>query len=147
VSHYNDNLPRGRTGKKGRAAMTRTRASAKKAGSDFERDMADYLADVLGDPRIDRKVKTGKLDKGDIANVYLGDQKLTVEAKNYGGQIKAATWTAEAAVERGNDKGLAAIVIAKRKGTTDPSRQWVLMEAGELVALITQNRDHIEEEK
>jgi hypothetical protein len=147
VSHYNDNLPRGRTGKKGRAAMTRTRASAKQAGSRFERDMADYLAEVLADHRIDRKVKSGAKDKGDIANVMVHDQKLTVEAKNYGGQIKAAMWTAEAAVERVNDEGLAAIVIAKRKGTTDPGKQWVLMEAGELVALITGNRDHIKEDE
>lgn len=147
MSNYNDNLPRGRTGKKGRLHMTRTRASAKKAGADFERDIADYLADAFGDGRIDRKVKSGANDKGDIANVMVHDQKLTLEAKNYGGQLKAAEWTAEAAVERKNDKGLAGVVVAKRRGVTDPGKQWVLMELDELIALISGNRDHIEEEK
>ena len=109
--------------------------------------MADYLAEALADQRIDRKVKSGAKDKGDIANVMVHDQKLTVEAKNYGDQIKAAIWTAEAAVERANDKGLAGVVIAKRKGTTDPGRQWVLMEANELVAIINGNRDHIKEDE
>lgn len=124
--------------------MTRSRASAKKAGSDFERQMADCLA-LWVDDRIDRKVKTGALDKGDIANLRMHGQKVTVEAKNYGGQIKAAEWAAEGAVERVNDGALAWVVIAKRKGTTDPLKQWVLMEMGELIALINGNRSHISE--
>jgi len=124
--------------------MTRSRASAKKAGSDFERKQADCLA-LHVDDRIDRKVKTGALDKGDIANLRAHGQKVTVECKDYGGQIKAAEWAAEGAVERENDKGLAWVVVAKRRGTTDPLRQWVLMEMGELIALINGNRNHMEE--
>lgn len=126
--------------------MARSRASAKKAGSDFERQMADCFA-LHVDDRIDRKVKTGAADKGDIANLRMHNQKVTVEAKNYGGQIKAAEWAAEGAVERENDKALAWVVVAKRRGTTDPLKQWVLMEMGELIALINGNRDHMEVEK
>jgi hypothetical protein len=126
--------------------VARNRASAKKAGSDFERQQADCLA-LHVDDRIDRKVKTGALDKGDIANLRAHNQKVTVEVKNYGGQIKAAEWAREGATERENDKGLAWVVIAKRKGTTDPLKQWVLMEVGELIALINGNRDHMEVEK
>ena len=124
--------------------MARSRASAKKAGSDFERKMADCLA-LWVDDRIDRKVKTGALDKGDIANLRAHGQKVTVECKDYGGQIKAAEWAAEGAVERENDKALAWVVLAKRRGTTDPLKQWVLMEVGELIALINGNRNHMEE--
>jgi hypothetical protein len=75
------------------------------------------------------------------------DQKVTIEAKDYGGQIKAAEWTAEAAAERVNDGGLCGLVIAKRRGVTDPGKQWVLLEVDELVALITGNRDHIKEDE
>ena len=46
--------------------MTRSRATAKQAGSLFERSIADYLAVALNDDRIDRRVKTGAKDKGDI---------------------------------------------------------------------------------
>ena len=125
--------------------MARSNASAKKAGSDFERQMADCLA-LWVDDRIDRKVKTGSFDKGDIASLRMHGQKITVECKNYGGQLKAAEWAAEGAAERINDGGLAWVVLAKRKGTTDPMKQWVLMEMGELIALINGNRMHMEEQ-
>ena len=126
--------------------MARSRASAKAGGAKFERDTADCLARHVDD-RIDRKVKTGAKDKGDIANLRAHGQRVTVECKDYGGQIKAAEWAAEGAVERVNDGGLAWVVIAKRRGTTDPLKQWVLMEMGELIALINGNRDHMEVEK
>lgn len=104
--------------------------------------MADILAEWV-DTRIDRKVKTGALDKGDIGNLRMHDQKITVECKDYGGQIKAAEWAAEGAAERVNDGGLAWIVLAKRKGITDPMKQWVLTEVGELIALLNGNRMHM----
>lgn len=123
----------------------RSRSSAKAAGAKFERDSADYLATALNDPRIDRKTKTGAEDTGDIANVMAHEKFITVECKDRGGAFYAAEWMAEAEAERINDGGLAAIVVAKRKGVTDPSKQWVLMTAGELVALMTGNRDHLGE--
>ncbi|QWT25494.1 hypothetical protein KPL76_06305 [Subtercola sp. PAMC28395] len=44
--------------------MTRSRASAKAAGSSFERSIADYLKVCLADDRIDRRVKRGNKDTG-----------------------------------------------------------------------------------
>lgn len=124
--------------------MARSRASAKAGGARFEREVADNLAKWVDD-RIDRRVKTGAADKGDIAGLRVHGQRVVLELKDYGGQIKAAEWTAEAAAERINDGALAGIVIAKRRGTTDPMKQWVLMEVGELIALINGNRDHMED--
>lgn len=124
--------------------MARSRASAKQAGTKFERDTADCLARHIDD-RIDRKVKSGAKDKGDIANLRMHNQRVTVECKDRGGQFFAAEWAAEGAVERENDGGLAWVVIAKRRGTADPLRQWVLMEVGELIALINGNRNHLED--
>lgn len=46
----------------------RNHRSAKKAGTRFERSVADYLAATLDD-RIDRRVKAGNKDCGDIGGV------------------------------------------------------------------------------
>lgn len=125
-------------------ALARNRASAKAAGAKFERLIADGLAVALGDTRIDRKVKTGSKDKGDIANVRLGEQKIVIECKDRGGQFFAAEWVAEAEAERINDdNALAGVVIAKRKGTTDPMEQYVVMTVSELVALLRGDRLHV----
>jgi len=99
----------------------------------------------MQDTRIDRKVKTGNKDKGDIANVFTsGGGRLAIECKDRGGQFYAAEWAGEAEAERINDNALAGIVIAKRKGVTDPMKQWVLMEVSELVALLRGDRLHME---
>lgn len=116
--------------------MARSRSSAKKAGSDHERNVADYLAGTVDD-RIDRRVKTGAADKGDIGGVRTSDgRRVVLECKEYRGQIKAGTWMGEARVEAENDGAAAAVVVAKRLGTTDPSRQWVVMELRDLVVLL-----------
>jgi hypothetical protein len=124
--------------------MARNRASAKAAGAKFERLIADGLAEALQDTRIDRKVKTGSKDKGDIANVRHGEHKIVIECKDRGGQFYASEWIAEAEVERINDEALAGIVIAKRKGVTDPMQQYVVMTVSELVALLRGDRKHME---
>jgi hypothetical protein len=125
--------------------MTRNRATAKAAGARFERLIADGLAEALEDTRIDRKVKTGAKDKGDIANVrHHTGQKIVIECKDRGGQFYAAEWVGEAEAERINDEALAGIVVAKRKGVTDPLSQYVVMTVSELVALLRGDRKHME---
>ncbi len=47
--------------------MNRNRASAKKAGTAFETLVAGFLAERLGDDRIERRTKNGAKDRGDIA--------------------------------------------------------------------------------
>jgi hypothetical protein len=124
--------------------VSRSRATAKAAGARFERLIADGLADALEDTRIDRKVKTGSKDKGDVANVRLGQHKIVIECKDRGGQFYASEWVAEAEAERVNDEALAGVVIAKRKGVTDPMKQYVVMEVSEFVALLRGDRMHME---
>jgi len=119
--------------------VTRSRASAKKAGSGFERLIADYLAKHVDD-RIDRRVKTGALDKSDIGGLRVHGQRGTIECKDYGGQFKVGTWLGEAEDERVNDGALVTLVAAKRRGTRDPGDQVVFMTARDLVALITGTR-------
>ena len=98
----------------------------------------------MEDTRIDRKVKAGAFDKGDIANVRCHDKNVVIECKNYGGQVVLAEWVGEAETERINDNALAGVVIAKRKGVTEPMRQYCVMEVSEFVALLRGDRKHME---
>ena len=123
--------------------MGRTRASAKKAGTSFERQIANYLAETVDD-RIDRRVKTGSKDKGDIAGVRHMGQRLVLECKNTT-RIALADWANQAEIERANDDALAGIIVHKRVRKTAPESQWVTMTLGELVALLVGNRDHVRE--
>lgn len=124
--------------------MSRSRATAKSAGATFERSIADDLAHKIDD-RIDRRVKTGAADKGDIAGLRVHGQRVVLECKDYGGRLHAAEWLREAETERANDDALAGIVVAKRRGTRDPGAQYVLMDLNTLVALINGDRSHLKE--
>lgn len=117
--------------------MTRSRRSAKDAGSWFERLIADHLAKALDDDRIDRRVKNGSKDRGDIGGVRHMGQRLVIECKDYGGQLKPGPWIAEAEVERCNDDAGVGLVVAKRRGTRAPGEQFVLLTVADLVALMT----------
>ena len=119
--------------------MARSRASAKSAGSSHERNIADYLAAHVDD-RIDRRVKTGARDRGDIGGLRVLGNRIVLELKDYGGRILASEWIHEAELEAGNDDAAAGIVIAKRRGVTAPGKQWVLMDVDTLIALITGQR-------
>jgi len=119
-------------------SRARSRRSAKAAGSSFERLVADYLA-VVVDDRIDRRVKTGARDKGDIAGVRVHGQRVVLEAKNTA-RINLGTWAAEAEVERVNDDALVGLVVHKRHGKGSAGDQWVTMTLADLAALLTGSR-------
>lgn len=115
----------------------RTRSSAKKAGSSFERLVADFLRETLSDDRIDRRVKRGSDDRGDIHGVRTtGGGRVVVECKDYGGRLLAGPWLSEAEVERGNDDAVTSAVVAKRRGTRAPGEQIVLMTLTDFVLLL-----------
>lgn len=116
--------------------MARNRTTAKQAGSRFERLIADHLRDNV-DQDIDRMPKYGANDRGDIKGLKHLGQRIAIETKDYGGQLKAGTWIAEAHTAMGNSDSGAGLVIAKRRGTTDPGEQWVLTTVDDLIALIT----------
>ncbi|ERS46167.1 restriction endonuclease [Corynebacterium kefirresidentii] len=117
--------------------MARNRNSAKQAGARFERIIADFLRDNLDD-HIDRRIKTGAKDCGDIANVRDShNRRIVIEAKDYGGKLNLPQWTKEAHQEAENDGAHVGLVIAKRRGTTDPADQWVAMTVNDLIQLLT----------
>ena len=114
--------------------MTRTPQSAKKAGSTFERVVADYLS-WEEDDRIDRAVKRGTKDVGDIAGLRFHGQKIAVEVKNTT-KVTLSKWVAEAEIERQNLGALAGVVVHKRRGRAAPGDQWVTMTLRDFVALM-----------
>lgn len=114
--------------------MTRTRASAKAAGSSFERLMADFFASEVDD-RIDRRVTTGSADKGDLGGIRVGSHRVVVECKNTS-RINLAGWYAEVEAEAINDGAAFKFVTFKRHGVSDPSRQWVLMTAADVAWIL-----------
>lgn len=115
--------------------MSRNRASAKAAGARFERVVADYLAAEVDD-RIDRRVKTGAADKGDVGGLRHLGNRIVLECKDYGGRVQVGPWLTEAEVERNNDGADVGLVVAKRRGTADPSEQIVMLTLGDLARLL-----------
>lgn len=124
--------------------MTRTRASAKKAGTWLETAVAIYLNQHVDD-RIERRRQGGAKDRGDIGGVRIHGQRVVIEAKNTA-KINLAGWATETEIERGNDDALCGVIVHKRHGKGQPADQWVTMTLADFAALLTGNREHINQE-
>lgn len=114
--------------------MTRTRASAKAAGTRFESSIAAWLAHRLQAP-IERRARTGAKDRGDIAGITHGPHRVVIECKDTA-RVTLAGWITEAHTEALNDGALIGLVVHKRHGVTDPARQWVAMTVADLANLL-----------
>lgn len=117
--------------------MSRSRTTARKAGAAFERAVADYLKEALCDDSIDRQVKTGAKDLGDIRGVKdaMG-RPVVIECKEYAGRLHPATWIVEAHREAGNAGAAVGVVVAKRQRVQNPGDQWVLMTLEDLATIL-----------
>lgn len=109
-------------------------------GATFERQTADYLAAQLDDDAIDRQVKTGSKDKGDVRGVKIHGQRIAVECKNLA-RLNVAAALAEVEIERGNLDALAGVVVAKRHGKGQPADQLVYMTLRDLAAILSGSRE------
>lgn len=129
-----------------RRAAKRSRASAKKAGADFEIRMAEHLRAALKNPYISRQDKNGDKDLGDLA--YVGHETMGVrgvpviwECKNTA-SVNLTGATREAHTEAANYQAKhggplpIAVVNHKRHGVAAPSKQWITMEVDEFVRLL-----------
>lgn len=118
---------------------SRSRRSAKAAGTRFETSIVAYLAEHVDD-RIERRARNGAKDRGDISGVRgLFGARIVLECKNTS-RTNLAGWAAEAELERDNDDAVAGLVVHKRHGVGDPGQQWVTMTVADLVALLTGER-------
>ena len=84
-------------------------------GSAFEQECSDYAAMRLGDGRIERRVKHGNKDRGDIAGLMFRGKRVVAECKCCK-DMRLSEWVDEAEEERGNDDADFGIVIHKRRG-------------------------------
>lgn len=127
--------------------MGRSSKSAKSAGSAFERSVADYLSVVLGDDAIDRQIKTGRADKGDVRGVFIHGKPVAVECKEYRGEHRLPRWYREAEAERANKDASYGVVVWKRKGTADPAEQHVSMTLRTFAAICAGGPEFLVEEE
>lgn len=117
--------------------MGRNRRSAKAAGASFERLVADYLKERLGEVTIDRLVKTGRDDRGDVGNVRDSRGNLiAVECKNVN-HMDLPLWNREAKKEAVNYGALVGVVVHKRHGKGQPEDQWVSLTLDDFATLLT----------
>lgn len=109
----------------------------------FERLVAGYLAAVLNDDRIDRRVKRGTKDRGDIGGVRtpLGD-RVVIEVKSTS-RIELSGWVREAEVERDNDDAHVGVVVHKRvgKSAAQMGEQFVTMTLSDFAVLLGADRN------
>lgn len=104
----------------------------------MERLVADYLRDNVDD-RIDRRVRTGAKDRGDIAGLRHMGQRIVVEVKDTARWTPAA-WLAEVEIERRNDDASVGIVVCKRIGKGAAGDQLCMLTLNDLVSLLTGTR-------
>ena len=115
--------------------MSRSRRTAKDAGTRFERLVANYLAERLGTD-VDRQVKTGSRDTGDIRGVTIAGRGIAIECKDYAGRHELPKWLREAEAERRNRGADYGVVVWKRRGTAIPGEQFVTMTLGTFAAML-----------
>jgi hypothetical protein len=118
--------------------MSRTRSSARAAGTRFETLVATYLAQHVDD-RIERRQRNGSKDRGDISGLRHMGQRIVIEAKDTA-RINLAGWAAETELERTNDDAGVGVICHKRQGRAAAADQWVTMTLADFVSLIVGSR-------
>ena len=115
-------------------------------GAAFEQQVADYMARRLGEKGIERRVRNGANDRGDIAGVIIRGMRAVIECKCCK-RMELSGWLKEAEIERGNDDAEFGVVIHKRKGCGERNfgGNFATMELDTLLAIIAGGRDNLED--
>lgn len=90
-------------------------SKSKRKGSEFERQVAEYMALYLGNDGIERRALAGVNDRGDVAGVKFGSSRVVVECKA-AKEFRIGEWLEEAETERRNDLAAFGVVVSKRRG-------------------------------
>lgn len=114
----------------------RNRASAKKAGTDYENLITNGFREALNDETIHRAPRWGAKDKGDVVNVRFNGHLLVVQCKDCV-TLSLPRWIKEAKEQAKNAGALIGIVAHKRHGSRDFKKQWFTMTGAEVIALMT----------
>ena len=101
---------------------------AKAKGSAFERLVCDYLDEVVACERIPAGAT---LDRGD-----LWTPPASIQCKNRQ-TLSLGAWLDETLTQQVNARKFAHWLVVKRKGTTDPARQFAICTLEQARALLT----------
>ena len=110
--------------------MTRSRATAKKAGTSWETAIKAFLIEQ-GWPHVERRARTGGKDQGDLTGI----PGLVIEAKNVN-RFALSGWVKEAKAEAANAGAETWCVWIKKDGKTSPGDGYVVMDGRMFAHLI-----------
>lgn len=105
---------------------------SKQKGSSFEVSLLPALRSYW--PNAERLALQGSRDRGD----FSGCGRFVIEAKNEK-KVDLAGYLKEAQVEALNAGGAIGVAIIKRRGITDPMRQYVLMDLATLLRIFQED--------
>jgi len=130
----------------GKGVQGRDMSREARKGAGFEQDWVDYVSKRLGDDRIERRVKNGKNDRGDIAGLLIHGKRTVVECKCCK-RMELSQWLKEAEIECGNDDAEFPIVAHKRKGcgVKNFGGNFVTMDTDTFLAIIAGGFENLEE--
>ena len=103
----------------------------KQKGTAFETSLVPEINKFY--PGTERRAPHGTADKGDFVIPGAGD--FIIEAKNHKTPSLGA-WVEEAKKEAANAGVRYGVVAHKRRGITDPARQFLTMELGDFLELV-----------
>jgi hypothetical protein len=106
-------------------------SQAKRAGTEWERRVVDYLASN-GVPHAERRAPHGASDRGDVA----GLPGVVIEAKA-GREIALGTWLSETYAEVANADAEHGLLLVKRRNRP-AARGYAVMELWDAVRLLRQ---------
>ena len=110
--------------------MTRSRRTAKQAGTSWESAIRDYLKE-RGWPHAERRARTGAKDQGDLTGV-IG---VCIEAKNTN-RIELAGFLDQAIEEGIHARADVSAAWIKRRGKTSPEHGYVLIDGATFTRLL-----------
>ena len=99
-------------------------------GTAAETAVVHYLK-ARGWYHAERRALTGNKDRGDVAGIA----GCVIEVKDCK-TLTFGPWLNEAETEKANDNAAVGVVWAKRRGTTDPGKWFVLMTGEQFTSLL-----------
>lgn len=114
-----------------------------KKGAAFESQVVRYLQGTLG-RSIERRVKHGIHDMGDVSGIYIDGKPCVLELKNHK-KMELPEWLQEAETERGNADAEYGIVVHKRRGCGEKTtgENYVTMTLETLAAIIAKGHENL----
>lgn len=106
---------------------------SKQKGTAAETAVVRYFTN-RGALNVERRAQSGANDRGDIAGVIGAAIEVKACAR-----MELAAWVDEAQTEMVNAEGDIGIVVAKRRGTTDPGNWYAILPVSQLTTLLAES--------